>query len=247
MYIEYYSDIHNESRRTDWLPLGIESTNAKSTILCLVGDIINISNLEPYLKKVSEGYNHTIYIPGNHEYYGLDLITAKEYLKSIKIDNVSILDDGYVTINDVEFIGSTLWTEFNNNPLYELEASYRIADFRYINYGDRKITPYTMSSLHVEAKNFIYERISKSTANKKVVLTHFLPSMMLKHQKRPMDAISYYYANTLPTEYFVDVDFWIYGHSHDKVNLSIDGCECRTNPVGYMGELPAATIDTFEI
>lgn len=55
-----------------------------------------------------------IYVPGNHEYYRRTYVEHRETMRKVAADydNLHLLDRGAVVIDDVLFIGATLWTNF---------------------------------------------------------------------------------------------------------------------------------------
>ncbi|MFO0942253.1 MAG: hypothetical protein U0930_16065 [Pirellulales bacterium] len=55
----------------------------------------------------------TLYIAGNHEFYGAAIPKLYDKLKSQTIGStVSVLENDQVMIGDVRFLGCTLWTDF---------------------------------------------------------------------------------------------------------------------------------------
>ena len=54
-----------------------------------------------------------IYVAGNHEYYGQKIPKLTRELKELAAGtNVHFLETESVTIGEVEFLGATLWTDF---------------------------------------------------------------------------------------------------------------------------------------
>lgn len=81
-------------------------------------------------------FEHVIYIAGNHEHYNGDYATTIPHLKDKLgyLKNLNILDKEYVAIDDITFIGGTLWTDMNKedpHTLYSIKGymnDYRVID-----------------------------------------------------------------------------------------------------------------------
>jgi predicted phosphodiesterase len=88
-------------------------------------------------------FTHVVYVMGNHEHYNGDYaITAmklKDKLGYLK--NLHILDKEVFVLDDVTFIGGTLWTDMNNEDETTLHAmSGMMNDFRCVDNSDRKVS-----------------------------------------------------------------------------------------------------------
>ena len=69
-----------------------------------------------FMQECSAQFPHVIYIMGNHEHYNGDFATTETHLKEVLgyLPNVYLLEKEIKVINDVIFIGGTLWTDMNN-------------------------------------------------------------------------------------------------------------------------------------
>jgi len=88
-----------------------------------------------FFERCANAYTNVIYIMGNHEHYHGDfkfsISRIREGLSHIK--NLHILDKECVTIDDVTFIGGTLWTDMNKedeSTLYSIKGMMN--DFRIV-------------------------------------------------------------------------------------------------------------------
>lgn len=126
MKIAYASDIHLE-----FSPITLENTQ-DADVLVLAGDIcVGEQLLDPsgldldyrstrihtFFKDCSKKFNHIIYIRGNHESYHGDFPGILKHLKSKLgyIKNLHILEKDHIIIDDVIFVGGTMWTNMNDN------------------------------------------------------------------------------------------------------------------------------------
>ena len=108
MKIQYASDLHVEfqANRNE---LKFKEIKPMAEILLLAGDIMPfkmIRHLTGFWDNLSKNFKEVYWIPGNHEYYGYDLMAAADLLhKNVPIrDNVFLLNNKVVTIEDVNII-----------------------------------------------------------------------------------------------------------------------------------------------
>lgn len=147
MKIALASDLHLE-----FGTISLHNTNA-ADVLVLSGDIIvenDLSSFDPYytlgyeyrsnifhnfFQECSQRFPHVIYVLGNHEHYHGDFAnTAKNIKEKLShLKNVYVLDREMKKIDDVVFVGGTLWTNMNNHDsltLYHMRSMMN--DFRII-------------------------------------------------------------------------------------------------------------------
>src|SRR5690606_4890251 len=102
----------------DWLPPLPENPD----VLVLAGDIYIGKLLVPFIELVSKALPHThlVVIAGNHEFYRqYRLTTLKAYREAfVTHPHIHFLENDYVDIDGVRFIGATLWTGF---PLHSTQ------------------------------------------------------------------------------------------------------------------------------
>lgn len=97
-----------------------------------------------FFKRCSFQFPHVIYVMGNHEHYHGDFATSKSKIKSMlesnMLSNVYLLDKECKTIDDVTFVGGTLWTDMNKrDPLTLYHISKMMNDFRIVSNSDRVV------------------------------------------------------------------------------------------------------------
>ena len=71
--------------------------------------------IHDFFQRCAAEFAHVIYVVGNHEHYHGDFAETVPQLKKHLgyIPNLHILDRECVTVEDVVFIGGTLWTDMN--------------------------------------------------------------------------------------------------------------------------------------
>jgi len=69
-----------------------------------------------FFTRCAERFPHVIYVMGNHEHYHSDFATTVPDIKAklAYIKNLHVLEREIKVIDDVTFIGGTLWTDMNN-------------------------------------------------------------------------------------------------------------------------------------
>jgi len=102
------------------------------------------SRITDFFKRCSFQFPHVVYIMGNHEHYHGDFATSgnkiKSMLESNMLSNVYLLDKEVKKIDDVTFIGGTLWTDMNKEDALTLfHISRRMNDFRCVENSNRMI------------------------------------------------------------------------------------------------------------
>lgn len=257
MLLRVVSDLHLE-----FTPLDLPSLPSDvDTTLVLAGDIgnftVNGNVTMTHFKKWASQFKHVVYVLGNHDYYHDDLqsatINAKDMLSDL--DNVHILDKHAVEIDDVCFIGATLWTDFKNGDNGSMNfCEYAMADYKYINNSGMRVTPQDTLREHQHAKFFIFDRIKQATAKglKPVVVTHHLPSYQSVHPFYAGSELNCAFASNLDADIeFCDALLWIHGHTHYCFDYKIANTRIFCNPRGYVignrienaNFNPTATID----
>jgi len=156
MKIAICSDIHLE-----FGDINLQNTeNADVLILggdiCVAADIgkpdpnnimegARSNRITDFFKRCSFQFPHVIYIMGNHEHYHGDFATSGNKLKSLlesnMLSNVYLLDKESKKIDDVTFVGGTLWTDMNNDDeMTKFHVTRRMNDFQCVENGNRMVT-----------------------------------------------------------------------------------------------------------
>lgn len=102
------------------------------------------SRMVDFFKRCSFQFPRVVYVMGNHEHYHGDYATSATKLKSMlasnALDNVHLLDRECVKIDDVTFIGGTLWTDMNKeDPLTLHSMTSMMNDFRIVKNSNRVV------------------------------------------------------------------------------------------------------------
>jgi predicted phosphodiesterase len=263
MKIRYISDLHLEqfygrdpaALVLDFIP---ECDLDKESVLVLAGDIsASFEILRGFLHTVSTRFLHTIYVPGNHEYYHYDYDDwnrAANELQTELGDRVTIAagEVRVPCINNVRFIACTLWADGGKNPLEQIMVQNGLYDFRVIQkvkHGkQRTFTVSDMIELHLEQKSTLEQALFTEFNGPTVVVTHHVPSYSLCHP-RFGTSINGGFASEC-SDLMLDADapkFWIFGHTHDTVHRKIGETVLVCNPKGYKNEHRTSEFNQFSI
>jgi Icc-related predicted phosphoesterase len=225
--IQISSDWHSE--------LDYYQPHINADILILAGDIHKGSQCEALLTKIAEEHPnlHIIYVLGNHEFFDSTLKAERQYWKSVKIPNVHILDNESIVINDIQFIGATLWTDFDNGKLRNIGEKY---------YSEEGIKDVTVDDIIVESQTSIKYIKSALEANleeygitRKIVISHHLPTYKSIADKFKDSISSCCYASHFDTIITTHQPLiWVHGHTHSSFDYYIGKTRIICNPHGYV-------------
>jgi len=242
MKIAYCSDLHLEFDKSH-TKLTLKNTN-KADILVLAGDILmaNYLTSDPYyMDFIDNCYNEfpiILYIIGNHEHYICDFNNTYNILKSLesKYPTLHILNNKTITINDIQFIGGTMWTNFNNNDgIVKKLANSLMNDYKQITNNTGLLTPDDIIIEHNLFINYLKDTLSNGKGS--VIITHHAPSI-LSISNNSEKIINYAYYQDLDNFIMCYDDYiklWIHGHVHTRNNYMIGNTHVVSNPRGYIG------------
>lgn len=251
MLLRIASDLHLEftksrkaARSHEWMiPPHDEDENA---ILVIAGDLWNIDSCEryfPFAEALCERFIKVIYITGNHEYYGSDIQTADQILHE-KIanhlpDNFIFLDQSSHIHEDIEFVGTTLWTSMKEcDPLTVQSAKQYMPDYRgVIRAGGEDFTPALSAFIHKGMLARLEDMVTEDNGKRKVVITHHCPSFLsVAPRFMCSTANGAFYTSLDPQILDWQPELWVHGHTHDSFDYKIGETRVVCNPHGYPNE-----------
>ncbi len=232
MKIQVVSDLHTEFGESGmFMPCNIQGD-----VLLVAGD----TGSDP--QKIREfllRYNKVpiIIVLGNHEFYGNDLSEIREQYAEALFqpgDNLFLLDNKELTLPQFPgytFFGSTLWTDLLKAD--EDQIQQYMNDYHLIKKNGWKIKPEFTKGEHSRAKMFLDSSMS-ACRNKKIVLTHHLPSFQsvpIKYMGHFLNAA--YASNLEELIYNHQPVLWVHGHTHDSKDFYLENTRIVCNPHGY--------------
>jgi len=207
-----------------------------------------------FFDHVSKEYERVIYIAGNHEFYHGRYPDAYDWLyeEMKRYDNIHFLDKDDITIDDVTFVGGTLWTDMNRvDPTTMQLIEGMMNDFRIIRnskFNYRRFAPGDAVNDHRQTLEYIKKVVDSDPSKKYVVVGHHAPCALSIHEtyKNEYYMNGGYYSDL--SEFILDrpqIALWTHGHMHNPSDYKLGETRIVCNPRGYKGHDPAA--DLFEL
>ena len=198
-----------------------------------------------FLKRCSFQFPHVIYVAGNHEFYHFRWNQTLNVLRDecAYFPNVYFLENGTKTIDDVLFVGATLWTDMNKGDPLTLHAiTNTMNDYNMIRDDERgftKLRPAITALRHRKSRDYICTIVDNARTDQKVVVcTHHAPTRASIHSRYVDQPImNAAYASDL-SELILDrpqIKLWTHGHTHDPHDYMVGSTRVVCNPRGYDG------------
>jgi predicted phosphohydrolase len=233
--VQYASDLHLEFAanrsyldENPILPVG--------EVLVLCGDIVPFAIMDKHARffdYISDNFTAAYWMPGNHEYYGVDAQRVSGPLfKEIK-HNVFLVNNTTAVHKEVTLIFSTLWSHIK--PTNEQQVAQQLNDFDMIQYNGGPLTVEHYNQMHQGDLGFITSAL-ELCKGKTLVCSHHAPTFTNYPDSYKNHALQ----NALGTELkgFIEKaapDGWVYGHHHTNIpDFFIGKTLMATNQVGYV-------------
>lgn len=197
-----------------------------------------------FLKNVSSQFKHVVYVAGNHEFYHGRWVGSVNTLRAecSKFNNVYFLEQNIKVIDNVTFVGCTLWTDLNKCDFFTMHSVADLSsDYKFIKNDEHnfsKLRPANTVSRHIRSVEYIKLITDDRKDSDIVVVTHMAPSEKSVHA-------DYLNRSLLNGAYFSDlsnlildrpqIKYWIHGHMHHINDYMIGDCRVMSNPRGYVG------------
>jgi predicted phosphodiesterase len=251
MKIKLLSDLHlDHAENTSIIDYYTEIVLSSGDLLILAGDILTVKHLSSdgllknvyisFFRECSKRYDKIIYVMGNHEHFGYNCSRTLNKIQEFLPNNFYLLENQTLQIDNWNFIGFTLWTDFNNaNPLDMINASSYMKDYKAIRITDRyrKFRPEDSLALHRESLHYLKEQLNLMSDNV-FVISHHTPSYRSVPPKFIGNHHNSAYCTSLD-ELIMDspqIKYWAHGHTHWQQDYYIEQCRVLCNPHGYHGQ-----------
>lgn len=234
MKISLLSDLHLSLH-----PMQHPHTDAD--VVVLAGDLSRPAAAIDWARQFNKP---TLFVAGNHEFYGSDLVTTMRQLRELAQGTpVRVLERNVWQHEGVRFLGCTLWSD---HRLYESpqqrsegmrQAAELVRDFSRIRLTpdfDEKFTPDASQRLFDDSVAWLEEQFAHVHAGPTVVVTHFAPS--------PRSIAARFAGSPINACFVSDLDerirrwqpqLWLHGHVHDSFDYRIGNTRVLANPRGY--------------
>ncbi len=252
MKIQLLSDLHLEENAA-FLP----QRAPEADLLVLAGDI---GSYQPGSALPALGDEHfglgrfadwpvpVLYVPGNHEYDGLDFDATHARLRaSCERLGLIWLERETRVLHGVRFVGTTLWSDFDalaprgpSVPLGEQLAAREQA-FRAANHYLRiaatrrhgaPMLAEQVRALALQCQHWLREALAAPFDGPTVVVTHFAPSLRSHDPRYGLAPGTAGFCNALD-ELLPQADLWLHGHLHCAFDYRAGRCRVLANPLGH--------------
>jgi len=196
-----------------------------------------------FLKRCSFQFPHVIYVAGNHEFYHGKFFASIDHLREecAKYPNIYFLENDVKVINDIVFMGATLWTDCNKHDPFTLHAlGDMMNDFRIIRHdqsGYRALKPADIADRHRKTLQYFKTVMEGYPQEQKfVVVGHHTPSHMSCHPQYAHDYIMNGGYHSDLSDFILDhpqIKLWTHGHTHHPFDYVIGSTRVVCNPRGY--------------
>ena len=269
MNIQLLSDLHLESH-----PHFSAQPLAGADVLVLAGDIgsyqhnsdltrlgvpdFGLARFSP--RPVHEGGagwpTPVIFVPGNHEYDGLEFDEAYLRLRlACERWGLIWLEQESVVLQGVRFVGCTLWSDFDalssaaGTPANAAAAPGALAEqlkardkaFRAANFYLRKNhslqggAPMLAEQVREQAlksQRWLRQALATGFDGPTVAVTHFAPSLLSADPRYGLTPGTAGFCNALD-DLLPAAQLWLHGHLHCPQDYVSRGCRVVANPLGY--------------
>ena len=267
MKIQLLSDLHLESN-----PGFVAEPAADAQLLVLAGDIGSYQGGSALTALDDPDFGlgrfsplrgwpvPVLFVPGNHEYDGLDFDEAHARLReTCERLGITWLERQTVVLQGVRFVGTTLWSDFDAlGPLaghmpteappanavpggYTLQLKARDKAFRAANYYLRKTgtvragqdwLAQDMREHALVCQQWLQQALSVPHTGPTVVVTHFAPSLRSADPRYGQTPGTAGFCNALDA-LLPHAQLWLHGHLHCPIDYVHQGCRVVANPLGY--------------
>lgn len=263
MRIQLFSDLHLE-RYPHFVPAIFDDTD----VVILAGDIgsyqsgsrletpdFGLERFSPLRPGAPPA--RVLYIPGNHEFDGLDFEDAYARLRATCAQlGIEWLDRETIAIGQVRFVGTTLWSDFDALALQEQDLARQLQRrdkaFRAANYYLSKNTTLKdgapvlaegIRAMSLDCQDWLRGALGAPFEGVTVAVTHFAPSLQSADPRYGLTPGTAGFCNALDA-LFPLADLWMHGHLHCANDYTVAGeeggrswsCRVVANPLGYLSK-----------
>lgn len=231
MKIQLISDTHFEHHIDGGVGFLNSLDPSGVDVLVAAGDIGNLdghrrNNLMHALHWMCQNYPHVVYVPGNHEFWGVHRDPLMRAFRDFMNDghpNFVLLDNSSAVIEGRRFIGATMW--FRPNPR-TISLQWNWSEFQDIpqlsKWWQREAT---------KTQKFLNREVRQGD----VVVTHYCPSWQSQDPRYLGDPYSeFFIVDSAPLIMRAKPALWLHGHTHCSFDYEIEDTRVVCNPRGYL-------------
>lgn len=227
IHLECYRDVNAAIKFLEYI-----RPTETADVLLLTGDIWSLHNdiCLIYLDEFRKWAVEIVYVPGNHEWYGVSPTTdGKDMLQALNDEGLRVLGPGYYdsfTYEGMRFVGSTCW--YPDRPLIRQKL---------MNWSDkssiRGFIPW-WEKFQLEERQHLWNNMQEGD----IIISHMLPTWDCISAQYEGDSYNcLYVADLMDLIVEKKPKLWFHGHSHDALDITIGDTRILRNPIGYPSEL----------
>lgn len=215
----------------------------------IMGEHYKSNRFHDFFQRCCARFPHVIFIVGNHEHYHGDFAKTVPHFKDVLgyLPNLHILEKETWVLDDITFIGGTLWTDMNrrdNRTLHDIARMMN--DFRCVDNSAKtedhrgwpgRFTTTDAANDHDAMVQFIRQTVAVNPSGRYVVVGHHSPSRLSTHPRYQGQFIMNGGYSSQLDDFIQDhpqIKLWTHGHTHEDFDYMIAGCRILCNPRGYV-------------
>lgn len=193
-----------------------------------------------------------VFVPGNHEYDGMDFDAAHDRLRAVceRLGIIWLEREVFLAPftdrqgRPVRLLGTTLWSDFDalGDPAQPTQSErMREKAFRAANHYLRKThttrhgQPFLAPQMREQALHcqaWLSQQLHTPFAGSTIVVTHFAPSLHSADPRYGLVPGTAGFCNRLD-HLLPHAQLWLHGHLHAPSHYTHQGCRVIANPLGY--------------
>ncbi|TFB44097.1 metallophosphoesterase [Pseudomonas sp. F01002] len=234
MRIALLSDIHLS---VNALPF----PDVDADIVVLAGDISRPATAIEWAKSCPVPI---VYVAGNHEFYGSDLISTYEHLNRLSEGTqIHVLERSEYLHNGVRFLGCTLWSDYRLFDSAEDRAqgidlaTKLMRDFTHIKISPDfpdLFSPAISQLIFLQTVAWLEDCFTRDRSTPTVVVSHFAPTRLSIGPLFENSPINASFVSDLEDRINVwQPALWLHGHTHGSFDYQVGKTRVICNARGY--------------
>jgi len=218
-----------------------EPPRTDADVVVLAGDL---GRPQAAIEFASRYEQPTLFVAGNHEHYGSDLVSTGSELRALARGTaVRVLEQREWIHGDVRFLGCTLWSDHRledtpeGRSVARVKALELVRDFSRIRVAPESpelFTPALSRLLFEQSVEWLEGRFAAPHDGPTVVVTHFAPSRRSIHPRFEGSPLNACFVSDLEERILRwQPRLWLHGHVHDSFDYRIGVTRVVANPRGY--------------
>lgn len=221
---------------------GLPFPRADVDVLVLAGDIARPAAA---MKWARETPVPTLYVAGNHEFYGSDLVTTYQVLEAeARGSTIQVLERKEWIFGNVRFLGCTLWSDYRlaGSEAERQDAASQATRFTH-DYSRIRLSPdfpdlfspAASQLLFLQSVAWLEDCFARPHSGPTVVVTHFAPSRQSISPQFAGSPVNACFVSDLEAEIHRWAPaLWLHGHTHDSFDYAVGRTRVVCNARGYV-------------